>query len=317
MKPEKYFMKAKATILVLCAGLAMRQPAAAQNQKEMTAALQRDVAALQDEVRKMKGSQDEKLAALAESLRNTLDQVTRINEKMAAMQTTMNDKVSDMSKSVGAPIQGLSSKVDGVTDQFQNLSNTVAEMSVRIGKLDAKLEDVKKMIQAMPVATAPPTNPTPQQPQANNAGTGAGAVSGEKLYDDAQRDYLANNTDLALQGFTEYVKGFADTQRAPDAQFYIGEIYVTKQDWDNAAKAFDAVVNNYPDSGRVPMSHYRHATTLLHLGRRAEASKEFRLIIDKYPSTDAAKRSKEYLKTLGSPVSEAPAQKKTTARRPR
>ena len=303
-------MKAKAIILVFCAGLALRQPAAAQNQKEMTQALQRDVAALQDEVRKMKGSQDEKLSAIAEALRNTLDLVTRVNEKMAVMQTTMNDKVEQIRGTVGAPIQGLSSKVDSVTDQFQNLSNTVAELNVRMGKLDSKIEDVKKMIQALPVNTAPATAPPQQQAGGTPPAAPAPVVNGEKLFDDASRDYLANNTDLALQGFTEYVKNFPDAQRASDAQFYTGEIYVTKQDWENASKSYDVVINKYSDSSRVPMAHFRHATTLLHLGRRAEASKEFRLIIDKYPTSEAAKHAKEYLKTLGSPVSAAPAQKK-------
>ena len=306
-------MKANNMILVLCASaLVMNRPVAAQNQKEMTAAVQRDLAALQDEVRKMKSSQDEKLAAISEALRNTLDQVTRVNEKMAVLQTTMTDKITEISSKVGTPVQGLSGKLGEMTDQFLNLSNTVAEMTVRVGKLDGKLEDVKKMIQTMPVAPAP-ASPNPQQPQAVN---GKPAISGEQLYNDASRDYLGNNFDLALQGFNEYVKNFPDAQQAPDAQFYIGEIYIAKQQWEPAEKAFDLVKTMYPDSSRVPMARYRRGVALLKIGRRDEGSKEFKAIIEKYPSTDAAKKAKEYLKVMmASPVSHAPAQKKSSARR--
>lgn len=297
-----YATRITATIVV-AVGCCTSLPLAAQNQKEMTAALQRDVASLQEEVKKMKSAQDEKLAAIIESLRNTLTIAQRVNEQLAVMQNTTAEKLGAVTQSVGAPVAALSGKVDGMNDQFLNLSNTVAELNARLGKLDAKLEDVKKILQTLP---------PPPAPQTGNPQAGAGsAVSGEKLFEDANRDYLAGNSDLALQGFSDYLKSFSDTQRAPDAQFYIGEIYSRKEEWDSAVKAYDAVLTNYPDSSRVPNAHFMKGVTLMKTGRRADAAKEFRIVADKYPTNELAKRAKDYLKVLGVPVSQAPAQKKT------
>lgn len=292
----------------------------AQSQKEMTLALQRDLTALLDEVKEMKKgktAQDERLTAIYENLRNATDLINRINEKMAVMQTNTADKLADITRQVSAPTLALGQKVDGMNDQFSNLGNTVAELNARIGKIDAKLEDVKKMIQTIPAGTAPaPTTPQGAQAAANTGGgSGAPMVSGEKLFDDANRDYLAGNADLALQGFTEYLKNFRDAQRAPDAQFFIAEIYSRKEDFEGAVKNYDAVIASYPDSSRVPNAHYMKGVALVKTGRRADAAKEFKIVSEKYPSNELAKKAKDYLKILGVPVSQAPAQKKTTKRR--
>jgi len=300
-------MKRNATLALIL--LAAGWPARAQSQKEMTQALQRDVAALADEVKRMKASQDERLSVANETLRNTLDIVTRINEKMAAMQTTNAEKLGDITRTVSGPTQILSQKVDGMSDQFTNLSNTVAELNSRLGKIDAKLEDVKKMLQTMPApSSAPPSGGPPQA--AGITGGGAPPVSGEKLFDDANRDMQAGNTDLAMQGFNEYLKNFPDAIRASDAQFNIAEIYVRKESWDDAIRSYDAVINNYPNSSRAPDAHYMRGLTLVKSGRRSEATKELRYVVDKYPSTEFAKKAREVLKAMGVPVSQAPSKKK-------
>jgi len=166
------------------------------------------------------------------------------------------------------------------------------------------------MIQTLP----PPAAPQTGQPQAGNSGAPP-MVSGEKLFDDANRDFLAGNADLALQGFNEYIKNFADTQRAPEAQFYIAEIYSRKEDWNGAVQGYDALIRNYPDSSRVPNAHYMKGVSLVKNGQRADAAKEFKLVIEKYPSNELAKKAKDYLKVLGVPVSQAPAAQKKTAKR--
>lgn len=293
-------------------------PLPAQSQKEMTLALQRDLSSLIEEVKELKRgktAQDVQLGTILENLRGLADAVRNVNDKVVSVQTTTSTQLNDITSKVGAPTQALSQKVDGMNDQFSNLSNTVAELNSRIGKLDAKLEDVKKMIQTLPSNAAPPPQQSIPQAAGNSGGTpSAPMVSGEKLFDDANRDYMAGNSDLAVQGFTEYLKNFRDAQRAPDAQFFVAEIYSRKEDYDNAVKHYDMVISSYPDSSRVPNAHYMKGVALVKTGRRADAAKEFKIVADKYPNNELAKKAKDYLKILGVPVSQAPTQKKTTKR---
>lgn len=300
-------MKRFAIPVLVVAALSL--PVRAQNQKEMTLALQRDVSSLQDQIKQMKASQEQRLAVIIENLRNTLDQAGRINEKMAVMQNNMDEKLKEAAGQVGTPTQHLRQKVDAMNDQFQNLSNAVAELNARLGKLDTKMEDVKKMVQTIPpppAAAPPPVN----QAAAEVAPLPVSVpVSGDKLYETAKADYDAGSDDQAMRGFRNYLVKFTTDDHAPDAAFYIGEVYARKNEFGSAIKAYDGVIDNYPESKRVANARFMKGVALAKLEKNPAAAKEFRLVIAKYPSTEFARKSREYLKALGMPVNQTTARK--------
>ena len=69
-------------------------------------------------------------------------------------------------------------------------------------------------------------------------------------YTNAYRDYKAGKYDLAMQEFGDYLRYFGSTEFAPNVQYYIGDIYYRKADYDNALQAFDAVLEHYPDNSK-------------------------------------------------------------------
>ena len=287
-------------LLVLAAAESLR----AQNQKDMVVQLQRDMALVQEQVRTMQRTQDEKFAGITESLRNTLDQVNRLNSTLAVIQSNINEKLGEINKQVSGPLNAVGSKVESMADQFQSLSNTIADLNSRIGKLDAKVVELQKIVQAtqQPVVAPAPAGAVTTPP----AGA-AGVPPAEKIYVDAQRDFSAGSYDLALQGFQEYMKNYATTQMAADAQFFIGEIYSRREDFEAAIKEYDRVIDNYSDSSRVANARYMKGIALMKLGRRSDAKKEFQTVVDKYPGNDLATRAKQYLKALGVTTTQAPA----------
>jgi tol-pal system protein YbgF len=288
----------------------------AQNQKDMIIQMQRDMSLMQEQIRTMQRTQDEKFAAITESLRNTLDQVNRLNATLAVTQATLNEKLGDITKNVSAPISAVGTKVDSMADQFQSLSNTVADLNSRIGKLDAKVVELQKMIQVMQQPVAPPPSTVPGGAPA--AGGSATPPPAEKLYDDAQRDFSAGSYDLALQGFQEYLKNYGTSQMAADAQFFIGEIFFRRDDFEGAVKEYNKVIDNYADSSRVPNARYMKGVSYLKLSRRSDAKREFLYIVEKYPGHQLTPKAKDYLKVLGVNTSQAPAAsgaKKTVTRK--
>jgi len=296
----------------------------AQNQKEMTLQLQRDVTLIQEQLRTMQRAQDEKLATISERLSTTLDLVTRLTSALAVTQANLNEKMAEINKQVSGPINAVGTKVESMADQFQSLSNTIADLNSRIGKLDAKIAELQKMVQAVQAPVVVPAPSTP--PAAANGGASispvqnSGAISvppAQKIYDDAQRDFSAGSYDLALQGFQEYVRNYSTTQMAADAQFYIGEIYSRREDFDNAIKEYERVIVEHADSSRVPNARFMKGIALMKLGKRSEAKKEFQTVVDKYPGNELAYRAKQYLKALGVTTTQAPTPvtKKATVRR--
>jgi tol-pal system protein YbgF len=203
-----------------------------------------------------------------------------------------------------------------MSEDFRNLRETVNDVSARIGKLDAKVTDLQNTVNVVRAPAAPPPSPTGTgMPGSTPPGgsplsatmpattiapsTPPAGLSSETLYSNAYRDYLGGNYDLALQEFSDFVKYFNETQFAPNSQFYIGNIYYKKQDYPNALNAFDAVLEHYTDNPKTAGAHFWKGKTLLAMGKRDAAAKEFREIVSKYPTSDVAPQAKTELRNLG------------------
>ena len=105
--------------------------------------------------------------------------------------------------------------------------------------------------------------------------------------------------DLAMQEFSDYARCFPTTQYAPNAQYYVGEIYYNKGDYENAMKAFDTVLEQYPENTRTGDAHYMKGNSLVKLQRKEAAVKEYRQVISKYPKSDSASKARTKLRELG------------------
>ena len=270
--------------------------------------LQRDVGLLQDRVDTMQRDLDTKLGALTAMLQQVQDSSAKAN---ANIEETLSNGVGRQL----APVAGLSTKVDSMGDDVRALRDALNDLNARLERMDAKITDLKNQIQIVqspppaPGATGAATAPG-QQPQAGNAGPPPG-MSAEKTYTDARRDLQTGNTDLALQEFQQYLTYFPNTELAANSQYYIGEIYYNKGDYNGAIPAFDAVLERYPENPKTADAHYMKGLALVKAGQRNRAVQEFRTLVANYPRTDDARKAQQQLRQLGASASSAP----STARR--
>ena len=86
----------------------------------------------------------------------------------------------------------------------------------------------------------------------------------------------------------------------------IGEVYYNKGDYDNALKAFDAVLERFPDNPKTKSAHFMKGQTLLRTGDRNSAAKEFKYIVANYAGTEEARRATQALRGLGIAASSKP-----------
>ena len=124
-------------------------------------------------------------------------------------------------------------------------------------------------------------------------------MSAKSLYETAMRDRSGGNLDLALQGFQEYLRYYSNTELAPNAQFYVGQIHYDKNEFQPALQAFDAVLEKFPDNNKTADATYMKGMALLKSGQRNEAAREFLNVITKYPNSEAAPKARIQRKALG------------------
>src|SRR5205807_1514614 len=118
---------------------------------------------------------------------------------------------------VSAPLMGVGTKMDAMSEDFRNVRETVNDVSARLGKLDAKVTDLQNAVTVIsrPQPAPPPgpettgTSPGPTAGNTTNPTTPATPPPGlksETLYSNAIRDYTGGNYDVALSEFSDYIK---------------------------------------------------------------------------------------------------------------
>jgi tol-pal system protein YbgF len=228
-----------------------------------------------------------------------LDSVNKLSVSMAAVQKN----TQDLSAASGA-------RLDTMGTQVQGLSDNVADLQARLGKLDQKLTDVQNTLQnvdsklASPApSSAPPgamgAPPPSGAPGAPPMASSAPSASADVLYSNGLRDINGKHYDLASQEFQDYLKYYGDTDLASNAQFYLGEIAFMQNQFQQALEAYNKVIDNYPKSFKTASSRMRKGFCLAELGQKAAAIRELRTVVRQYPGTDEAKRSAAKLREMG------------------
>lgn len=288
------------TTAMLCCALPALLPA----QKKEIVELGRDLALLQEEVRSMNKAQNDRLSNIEAALKAIQEQIAATNRSLTVLDSGLKKRMED---SMTKPLSGVSGRVESLSQDFGYVRESIAEANTRLGKLDQKIADLQNAIQTMQAPPAPPAAAPGLTPSASGPPAG---VSAKSLYDNALRDKMGGNADLALKGFTDYLAWFGNTDLAPNAQYYIGEILYNQKQFDAAAQAFDKVLEAYSRNSKTNDAHLMKGRALAELGQRSEAEKEFRALLSDAPNSDAAGRARAELRKMGLSTATRPASRK-------
>ena len=268
-------------------------PVIAFGQKKEVVELGRDVAALQDQVRALQASSNEKMAALTALVQQLVEANNTANKTIGALDARVNDRLEKQTASVGQPVAVIGAKVDQMSSDFQSVRESLNDLGARIGRIDQKLVDLNNAFRTI---QAPPSAPTAASPTGASA---APAIPAQALYENAYRDKMSGKSDLALKGFSDYIQMYADTDLAPNAQYWIGQIHYEQNDLENAVKDFDAVVEKYPASNKTADALFMKGQSLVKLNRPTAGVKEFRAVLASRPSPELGQKACAQLKMLG------------------
>ncbi len=149
---------------------------------------------------------------------------------------------------------------------------------------------------APPTATAnAPAGTTPAPPPAAPPAVG---MSPTRLYELAQADYAGGQWALAINGFETYLRTFPKTDRADDAQFFIGEAYQLDGKFKESVAAYDKVIADFPSGDRVPDAYYKRGLAYSRLGQNDKARESFEAVIRDFPNAEASRLAKQLLDRL-------------------
>jgi len=246
-----------------------------------------DLSAKLDNVTKAQKAQDEQIAALMGLVQQLLDANKQTAQNQASLQQglgegikNLNDQQGKMAIAIGA----LETRVGQMASESSGVSQSLDALSRKISGLGTKLDDVSNTVRTLPTPATPPvaTGPSP-----------------EALFESARRDLSSGKDMLAMDEFINYLQLFPKGDDAPKAQYNVGYIYDRAQDYDNAVKAYDAVIERYGDGQWRRDAMFNKAMALKNGDHRTEAVREFKQFVTDYPGDERVDQANVEIKKLG------------------
>jgi tol-pal system protein YbgF len=114
----------------------------------------------------------------------------------------------------------------------------------------------------------------------------------------AWADYVGNQYDLAIRGFTSFIETFPKAPQAGAAQYYIGETYYAQGKYREAVSAYDRVISDYANSPKVPDAYYKRGLALNVLGQTDRARESWEFVLKNFPDSDAGRLARQRLEQL-------------------
>jgi len=240
--------------------------------KEEIIRLQSDVLQLHDQIRMLQKSIDDNGAVFRSLLEQLNDQVAKATLSM-----------DGLNRSLQAQKAGVSSSIDGVREEIQNLSVKLDDTNNRISALQQKTEENQLKIKSL--RTLPATT--------------GGEIEPDQAYSAAYNDFLMGNYDLAISGFQDFLNTYPDSEYADNAIYYLGTCYSEQGRQEQAIQTYDQVINLYPKGDKSPVAYFKKALAYRQLERNTEAIVTFKRLITTYPESQEAVRAMQELQQLG------------------
>jgi len=250
--------------------------------------------ALQQAVQNLQKTVDTQTAVLKTLIEQASDNVNKVKSNM-----------DDLRDATQKNLATSNARLDSMTTQIQALSESLDEAKSRIGKLGEQLTQTQNIIQTL----STPPQPAATTPGATPAGPGGDVKpqptvpDPDSLYNSGLTDYNGGQYDLAIQAFQDYLHYYGETDRASNAQFYIGDSYYIQKKYKNAIAEYDKCVERYPQGNKAPEAQLRKGFALLELGEKSAGARELRSVIAQYPNSHEAELARQRLRKLGYTIS--------------
>jgi len=184
-----------------------------------------------------------------------------------------------------------------LTGQLEQLQYRNQQLQQQMEKMQAdyeyRLDSLEKGKAGARPATPSP-GPAPAAGGGNLAATAppaGGGLQGEALYHDAFKHLQDGDYAGAEQGFKTFVQRNPQHVLAGNAQYWLGETYYARRDYQNAMVAFAEGYKVYKTSPKGPDNLLKLGITLAVLNKKQEACAVFARFKEDYPrATDMQKR---------------------------
>ena len=223
-------------------------------------------------------------------------QSASLRAKLAALDEeirTLNGRIEELEHRLDRQKQMETEGTQAETDRIENLAKSTKTTDERIYRIEQYL-NFESSAQKAPVKKPSEKTTAKIIP----AGQTKSQIGEDEIYRMAKQAFDQGDSDAARKKFQELIEKYPRSERADNAQFWIGEIYYREKWYEKAILEYQKVIENYPKGNKVPASLLKQGLAFLNLGDKTNSRLILEELIKKHPKSNEAKIAKDKVKSL-------------------
>jgi len=302
---QSAYGRAAACALGCCFVLTALAPnASAQDEQQDAGMSSRIILQLQqmrEEVREMRGM----LEAQAQEIEN-------LKRRQRDQYLDLDRRIGEMGRATDARAGG----ADSVQDQGDTVQDTDATPSISAAgrsptnrpeadsEADGDGEQPSQVNQMELPEVRAPVEEQPEVVTLADPGGGEGRQLREpteaerQAYDQAFNALRETRYADAAEGFDAFLRDHPDSSYAPNAMYWLGEVYYVTRDFETALAQFERLQETYPESSKQPDALLKVGFSHYELGNWDRARAALEQVIADYPGTNYSRLAENRLRTM-------------------
>lgn len=219
-------------------------------------------------------------------------------------QQEMRAQMADMQVSVDSVNRRLDTMRTSMDDRGGGANAaTVRTLERRIADLEARLSQAPLPTETPVSGAVEPEHPAASLPSTDAAAIALRREAGRNApindpYRKALQAYRDGQTEVAIQQFREYVRANPKSDLADNAQYWIGEAYYSKGDYNRSIIELNEVLLKYPQGDQVPGALLALATAFAKSGDPIDAKLILQKLVTDHPKSEEAELGRKQLQSL-------------------
>jgi tol-pal system protein YbgF len=200
---------------------------------------------------------------------------------IADLQTKLDDIETTLRNQTGQ-IEVMGHDLAGAKQDAADAKAAVAALSDRVDKLEKQLAAL---------TTPPPANEA-SVPPAEASAAPAAAGDPKAAYAQAKQLMLGGDYPGAAAAFQAYIDQHGDQSNIPTAHYWLGEVKFAQEDYTGAAAALAEALRGWPETNWAPDALVKLSESLTHLSKTDQACAALTELHRRYPRAPAATKAR-------------------------
>ena len=245
--------------------------------------------------------QNEKLNASADLSSRNQSKIAVLEKRLSSGNTMSQEEYAELKytiKTLKEGLQRLEGQIEEIKHGFAGGQNNGATMEEKLERLDQAIsKNYEKVITLEKYMGFEPSAAGEKekiiQPQ-----QGSEKSPVQELYDAAKKLFDDGDNENARIQFENFINKYPDSDNADNARFWIADSYYVEKWFEKAILGYQKVLEDYPDSNKLPAARLKQGYAFAELGEKANARLILKELIKKHPKTNEAGYAREKLKKL-------------------